>query len=86
MLTLVLTLLVASPGGCYLVTNARIHEIPCDFKASATDALRYAAEDAGEARSKRPEPQQRADAGPQLKPPPASQGYSRRRSRGDSTR
>lgn len=43
-LTLIVTLLVGAAGDCYLVTNKHIKTIPCDFDASTTDALRYAAE------------------------------------------
>ncbi len=34
---------VALLAPCYLVTNKRIDEIPCDLRAATTDALRYKA-------------------------------------------
>jgi hypothetical protein len=61
-LTLILPLLVASPGGCYLVTSEGIDPIPCDFSAAATDALRYAAEDAEAARAERDRQRRREEA------------------------
>lgn len=64
-LTLILPLLVASAGDCYLVTNDEIEAIPCDFSAAATDALRYAAEDAEAAKPRKPEPPPRVAPAPQ---------------------
>jgi hypothetical protein len=81
-LTLVLPLLVASAGDCYLVTNDEIDEIPCDFSAASTDALRYSAEDDPEAKAKRAEEAQR-DANRQRGP---KYRAFRRGSRGDRGR
>jgi hypothetical protein len=61
-LALISALLVASPGECYLVTSEGIDSIPCDFSAAATDALRYAAEDAEAARAERDGQRRRAEA------------------------
>jgi hypothetical protein len=64
------------PDPCYLVTNDGIAEIPCDFRAAATDALRYASIDSPEAR-------QRAERRRHQPPPvpPASPGPVRPRFR-----
>lgn len=88
-LALVVPLFLQSPKPeeCYLVTNVRIHMIACDFSAAATDALRYAAKDMGEARSKKAEPpQQRTASGPGRIAGPAGPAFGGRRARGDSTR
>lgn len=61
-LTLILPLLVAAEGECYLVTSEGIDPIPCDFSAAATDALRYAAEDTEAARAARDRQQRREEA------------------------
>jgi hypothetical protein len=63
-LTVIMPLLVASAGECYLVTSDGISEIPCDFSAAATDALRYAAEETAEAKARRARQQQRDAAAP----------------------
>lgn len=52
-------LLVASAGECYLVTADGIYDIPCDFSAATTDALRYGAEDSPAATARRAEQQER---------------------------
>jgi hypothetical protein len=58
-LAIVMPLLVASATDCYLVTGDGITRIPCDFRAATTDALRYAARDAPDARARRAEQQKR---------------------------
>lgn len=83
MLALTLTvvrLLVSSAGECYLVTSEKIEVIPCVFSAEATDALRYAAEDAEAAKPRKPEPQPRIGPLPQRA---EQRGTRRWRSRGD---
>lgn len=67
-LTLIARLLVASSPDCYLVTSDEIRAIPCDFSAAATDALRYAADDAPEARARRARQQERDAVGPRRGP------------------
>ena len=44
-LPLLVPILLASVGDCYLVTNTRSEAIPCNFSASVTDALRYHAKE-----------------------------------------
>jgi hypothetical protein len=66
---LLLALSLAAADGCYLVTSVGIDEVPCDFSASATDALRYAAEDSPEAQRKRAEQQLRDARAPRVRPP-----------------
>jgi hypothetical protein len=67
---LVAGMLFAASDDCYLVTNDRIDHIACDFRASVTDALRYAAADTPEARARRARERQLAVARTQRAPPP----------------
>jgi hypothetical protein len=64
------------PDPCYLVTNDGIEQIPCDFRAAATDALRYASIDSPEARQRAERRRQQA-----LHAPPPSPGPLRSRFR-----
>lgn len=80
-LPLLAPLLMASGGDCYLITRDRIALIPCDFKAAATDSLRYAARDEERARPSRPEQRRNAvTSHPGWKNPKRSRSTSRRSS------
>jgi hypothetical protein len=70
-LTLILPLLLTSPPGCYLVTSERIQSIPCNFRAAATDSLRYAARDEERERAP-PKTQPQLRSGADLRSRPAA--------------
>lgn len=79
----VAAMLFGTADDCYLVTNERIERIQCDFRASVTDALRYAAADTPEARARRAQARQRTSAAVQPMVPYRSRAFARMRIRED---